>query len=959
MDAPPASRFAILPDWASAHSPPARSPHKRHTSTTRLEDPLLSHLSPITALEALAAGITSEQPAQDAFYSSITAAGPSNRALAFRAAAASRELERWHDELQQWQWPHNGFEAPVQRSLAHDPEHEPVKASGEEATLRNMRDTSDSAQEYWGSLPVSTALDYEKRIEQIRDAMDALELNEMKMHVRDVHAASKPSSTVRGNDSQASPYNHLDDFTAIITTIIMRALPIVFHVETLLDVWEVRLAVLRAVPGFTTAMSRTKYEIDAAWRALDTPYDGLDGEPGYPVDMLRFKARLRSQIGDLGQRLDFMLDTLEGRQDTIPDAWIDEMEQLEAEFGDWVVGAEKLAVYWELRDEEALRRSPNAVLDFAHARPITETASLGEHRTSAGADMAAGLSASIRSRSPGTGQASRTEAAVGDWALDGSTSTPDLVTDCGDTSFPTSARHLSSNAYRPAPLNLQHRRNHSNALSDLSSDSSYPGSATSAYFSNMSSPEIHDASKTEYFGVGSPVEVTTPNLPRRESRTSEDTVTRQSSQRTERGEASLSAMTSPARSRASTIVQEPTISEDSDSTGLGVKKDRRSLPNVPFGNAMSDEEVQVFGALEDREPTPPVPGKSRHRFENFTDLSPGNTPVKVIRRKTAAAASVPTTPQAKADRTPTISPTKSIDDELEARINSILTDIPAEIHLSRNTDLASDRMVQSPASRAAKITKNSATPRLIRSQTTVPSPPTMTLTATNQKSGQPQNGESEIKLYHLHQPGKQAPIKLFVRLVGEGGERVMVRIGGGWADLSEYLKEYAIHHGRRTVSGGRFDIQGLPRSLSSSPATNLGSLAGTQTPRSRPDSGNSERFSSGTTTRAGRFSTSVSDLRSGLGDVPSPPDDVRPTSRDSNASSRRSWVGDDSPSLGLAGPKSRKITVSPNKQAWVNTMMDKARNESNEKKKPSRNAFGDLGIMGSTKRLFMRKEREI
>ncbi len=949
MDVPSASRFTILHDRASAHiPPPARSPHKRHTSSTSLEDPLLSHLSSITALEALEAGNTSDQPAQDEFYSSITAAGPSKRALAFRAAAASRELERWHDELQQWQWPHNGFEAPVQRSLAHDPEQEPVNASDEEATAGNMRDTPDSAQEYWGSLPASTALDYEQRIEQIRDAMDALELDEMKMHVRDVHSASRPSSTVRGNDLQTSSYNHLDDFTAILTTIIMRALPIVFHVETLLDMWEVRLAVLRAVPGFITTMSRTKYEMIAAWRALDTPYDGPDGGFGYPADMPRVKARLGSQIGDLGQRLDFMLDTLEGRQDTIPDAWIDEMEQLEAEFGDWVVGAEKLAVYWELRDEEALRRSPDAVLEFAHARPITETASLGKNQPSADADMAAGLSAGIR-----------TEAATGDLALDGSASTPDLMSDCGDTSFPTSARQPSSNAYRPAPLNLQHRRNHSNALSDLSSDSSYPGSATSDYFSNMSSPEIHDASKTEYFGVGSPVEVTTPNLPRRESRTSEDTVTRQSSQRTERGEASLSAITSPARSRASTIVQEPTISEDSDSTGLSLRKDRRSLPNVPFGNATPDKEVQVLGTLENREPTPPVPEKSRHRFENFTDLSPGNTPVKVIRRTTAAAASIPITPQAKADRMPTISPTKSVEDELEARINLILTDIPAEIHLSRNTDLASDGMVQSPASRAAKITKNSATPRLVRSQTTVPSPSTMTLTTTNQKSGRPQNVESEIKLYHLHQPGKQAPIKLFVRLVGEGGERVMVRIGGGWADLAEYLKEYAIHHGRRTVSDGRFDIQGLPRSLSSSPAINLGSLASTQTPRSRPGSGNSEASSSGTTSKARRFSTGVSDLRSGLGDVPSPPDDVRPDSRDSNASSRRSWVGDESPSLGLAGPKSRKTTVSPNKQAWVNTMMEKARNGSNEKKKPSRNAFGDLGIMGGTKRLFMRKERDI
>lgn len=73
------------------------------------------------------------------------------------------------------------------------------------------------------------------------------------------------------------------------------------------------------------------------------------------------------------------------------------------------------------------------------------------------------------------------------------------------------------------------------------------------------------------------------------------------------------------------------------------------------------------------------------------------------------------------------------------------------------------------------------------------------------------NASAGIELYHLHRDNGQAPIKLYIRLVGERGERVMVRVGGGWADLAEYLKEYATHHGskRRTVSGGGIEIQDL------------------------------------------------------------------------------------------------------------------------------------------------------
>ncbi|KAL8648227.1 MAG: hypothetical protein Q9210_005116 [Variospora velana] len=993
MNIPSASRFVTREDPPPIPSPsPLRSPHKRLASNPRSLSPLLSHLTSSAALETQEASTVTDQTSHYDFHQLAAAAAPSERALAIRAATAGRQLQQWHQELQQWQWSgsHNGFEAHHRRHPAHGPNQDLSNALPDSAQNGNS-----TAQEYWGSLRADTVMGFEIRIDEIRDAIDALDLNELKMYVRDVHFGSisrLPSSisSAEHNDL-TSGYNHMDDFTAAVTTIIIQALPVISRVEALLGVWEVRLTVLRAVPGLFTAMDRAQEEMAAAWETLDRPvqeagaasrHDNVDGvksrtrgrERGSVAwpHILAIKARLETQITELGQRLDFLLDTLEGRQDTIPDAWIDDMERLEAEFGDWVVEAEKMAVDWELRSgDHQLGSHLRPTEDPPTAQSSNETEIDDEEHTAVRAKASADELAAVSDifpifRSNPTNSPSRVSP-LGNEALDGSSSVPDLMVDT-TASWPESVGYKQRynflpNGHRPSPLNLRHRRDHSNALSDFSSDSSYLGSATSEYFSNLSSPEIHDASKTEYFGVGSPVEVITPGLPRSESQASGETVTRQSSQRTERAARPLSAIASPSRSRASTVGQEPTISEDPDSAMSTTKRDRRSLTNFIFGNGIPDGDIHGPVVPANPEPPPPIPNKSRHRFANFTDLSPGNTPVKVIRRKTADAGTMPSTPQSKKSRTPTASPAKSTEEELEARISSILTDIPANIQLARNSASQNSsnarRMSQSPASGAAKLIKKSAAPRLMRSQTTAPSTPTMTLMPADQKSSaRAQNGDPEIKVYHLHQPGKDAPIKLFVRLVGEGGERVMVRIGGGWADLAEYLTEYAIHHGRRTVSDRRFDIQGIPNSQWSSPVTPLGSVSNSQTPKSRPESPIAECSTPGAAIRSRRFSIGTLGSFSTPIDARSSPDDARPTSRESTASSRRSWLGDDSPSLGLAGPKSRKATVSPNKQAWVDTMMEKARTGSSEKQKGTRGAFGDLGIMGGTKRLFLKTEKK-
>ncbi|KAL8957765.1 MAG: hypothetical protein Q9183_005973, partial [Haloplaca sp. 2 TL-2023] len=505
--------------------------------------------------------------------------------------------------------------------------------------------------------------------------MLALELDDLKMHIRDAHFSStgSRSSSITSSDyseATSASYRQLDDFTAILTTTVMQALPVVFRLEALLSTWQARLTTLRAVPGFTNALDRTQQEMAAACKLTNGSEETGSEDLSRPL-MLGLKARLESQIRDLGQRLDYMLDFLEGRPDSLPEVWIDDLERLEAAFCDWAVEAERTMTNQDFRSHNGPTRyiqSSDGII---------------------------------------------------------SVSGPDTTLDQSDRFFSESDEQRLG--HRPTPLKLTHSRNHSNALSDFSD--THPGSATSDYFSDMSSPEIQDASRTEFFEVGSPVEVTTPGLPRSDSRNSHDTVTRQSSQRTERGNQST-------RSRSSTIL-EPTIAED----GIAMAENRPA--QLPAGTA-----------LHNSSSTPPIPIKSRHRFE------PSVTP----------------------------SPTKGSVDQLEARINSILTDIPADIQLAR------DFSSKTPPPSDKLDYRKPPTPRMVRAQTTNPSP-AMRLIRAEQK-GPP--GDSDVKIYHLQRTGQGPPIKLHVRLVGESGERVMVRIGGGWADLAEYLKEYATHHRRRT-----------------------------------------------------------------------------------------------------------------------------------------------------------------
>ncbi|MCJ1434060.1 hypothetical protein MMC27_003426 [Xylographa pallens] len=1097
----PASRFAAHSNSANSRSP-SRSPTRRQEFTAHEIDPLLSNLSPTSTLEALrTTDVIALAPGswQKVLSESIADASTSERAFAIRAALAGKKLKEWYQEVKEWRWSQNSFEEPPlsekfgkSRDFSHGGHLDQVLAQ-EKVGMDTSRPNEEV---YWGSLPAKVVQQYGERIEMIRDDMETLDVEELKEHVRGAHHTSRSRSSslyeLGPPDSPLAKYNHLDDFTVLITATIIQALPYISKLNNLLDVWFVRLVVLRQVPGFLRQLDDARVAVDSAWNAIGiSKVSTMESNPNLTrKDYTTMRSVLQERVTELGRRLDGMLDVLEGGMDRLPDHWIDSMESVQEDYETWAVDAERLVEEndWRLQQEAAsylssLQPEAKSTINSRvihngedpHKSLDSEgqmTVSGGEHQSqSNGIALPRSMLQSIdgKSLTAQTGD-------VGHRTLDGHVSpVDDHSSDLSfrNTGIPPSDRSAKIStskdpilgellevivypytkrtdgaqtpssgkrtpSHRPPPLEIQPQTAATD--STVSSDISEPGSGTSEYFSNMSSPEILDASRVEYFKT--PTEDKFHFWSPKEAAPSSDALSRHSSQRTERSTATTKdsaalpdGVVSKTRSRASSFVPEATILESSadESTekvrhrpDLALKRasvtsievlSRSELRNITVRRHSSSSSVvsrlKDIGGIQEkadsqsahkdlsaslsRAGTPSTEqdlspsmraAKWRHSFFNnmsdftFTSSPPSRsgTPLQpmieieavspsdrpnLTDRKSSSSSSdlkgVQSPPKKYSNSTKIpLSPSESIEDQLTARITSILTNIPARIRLTSGPEPDQSESQQSVLPTETRMVNTLSPPPYI--ERTHSSTPSITLGPAFPKTkSRSHNGDSDIKLYHLHQPGKDAPIKLYVRLVGESGERVMVRVGGGWADLAEYLKEYASHHRGRSISDSKFEIKGLPSGHpSSSAATLVGRSSGRSTPTSRPGSPTA-RPSSALNIRKLRVSSNSG--------TPSTPDlpprsyDMTPGSVDSQASSARSssrrpsWAEDDAP-LGLSGPKSKNTIISPGKKAWVDGMLDQARKASGEKKRAGIGDFGDLGKIGGTRRVFFRGKTE-
>ena len=981
-------------------TPLSRTPSRRQQPKDEEINAFLPNLSPSSTLGALLATDavpTEKSQRRSLIKDGIASASTSERAWGIKAALTGKKLREWHLEILGWSWP--GYD---------------MEGLEEEQYRRN------------GLL----AQQYEERLGIIRDDMETLEVDGLKNYVRSTHLGSHSRKLSAPIDS--IEYRRISDFETIITATIIQALPVLSQLTSLIDLWTMRLIIIRQVPAFLRTLADGQESMISAWMAVADPnhltakWKELFSQQSF----LDIQAVLKDQIAQLGRGLDNMLDLLEGSQDTLPEQWIDAMDCLENEYSLWVVKAEELVLHSEMthrsRSDQKMYRQENGTTAQTEATETGTSWSDAALKTQSGdfartMDTNSGEMHAHSNPEPAAyklGSDSELLVNVEPGPCNFPKPSSNLAADPdgqvskslhGTRNDPKSAQcqtslKLSESTRRPAPLVLSYRVPSAGGTisSNLSTGTSDPGSATSDYFSDKSSPEIRSASVIEY--VSSPTLVNSPRSSGEAVATIDHTSQRASLQ-TQRSiespytEGFLASQSR--RGRASSHDTKATVSADSETiegqfealafaTNNGrtrsasmqsievVRKNeirkimvRRSgsytaasseIQNVkaetdpsiiklsqkgtesPRKSSMSmDRHLQDLLPREEPsnyfhgdldalkvQPTPsekpPIPPRSPHRFQQTSSLDAGYTPVKVRRKITDAGISDNVCASEVKAQTPAKVQSMNPDDRIEAKISDILTNLPTHIRLTSGLEPHTPEATQSGGV-SKDLARRPLAMQLIRAQTSV-THPTMTLAPAQIKSSPSRfpNSEPVIKLYHLHQPGKDVPIKLFVRLVGETGERVMVRIGGGWADLAEYLKEYASHHGRRSVSDTRFDIYGI----SSSPTSPAMSS-------SRPTSPTSPRS---------RLAKVFKRQQTTPGKFESPHTPV--SERSVRSLSRMSWTEEESPSLGLAGPKTKNVEISPGRQAWVEQAIEQARAENGG------TTIGNMGKVGGTKRVFLK-----
>jgi hypothetical protein len=324
MDLSNVPRFVPLKHTRTPSRSPTRSPTRQ-----RITDDLLTDLSPSTTLEAFT------NPSGK-LKASIEAATTSERAFGLRATLASKKIQEWVDELSAWSWPKaggsEGFELPTAKRRK----------------LNSSLDDEYAQDEYMGSLPMSSVLAYETRIEDIQEDMEDLNVEEIKSTVLNNHfiPKSRPSSSSSNASSMTSNYTKMDDFTAMVTATVLQSLPNLGRLMRLMDVWSIRLNVLRKVPPLLELLDDAEIALKSGWTAIElgsTHDNNRDADDAF-LERKTFEIMrdlLQDKVTTLGQDLDYMLDTLEGRDDTLPEHWLDRMEKLETEYGEWVVSGDR------------------------------------------------------------------------------------------------------------------------------------------------------------------------------------------------------------------------------------------------------------------------------------------------------------------------------------------------------------------------------------------------------------------------------------------------------------------------------------------------------------------------------------------------------------------------------------------------------------------------------------------
>ncbi|KAI0814370.1 hypothetical protein GGR55DRAFT_700661 [Xylaria sp. FL0064] len=873
----------------------------------RLSDDLLSQLAPGTAVEAL-------QNPSGPLKACLDRASISEQAFALKTAIASKTIYGWLDELSGWPWPSTdtsaGFEMPSpKRRKLFEPE---IPSDADKAT--SQQDIT-----YLGSLRVDDVVHYEERIEQIHQDMEGLDLEEIKNqvlhnHILPLSRPGTPFSDAGRSIASAFSFAKMEDLTAVVTAITVQTLPALSRLFRLLRTWNLRLIVCRRVPSFLIMITDAEVALLSGWNSIEPsfrraedPISTSNGISSSTTNLTQkdfdvIKTVLQQKVARPGRELDFMLDTLEGTVDTLPGEWLDRMESLERDYAEWVTTAERKVIE---------RNRSN--LGANQSKPDSITNSGGRVLAKSNDPETAVIPSSISHVQPTSEQPSSTY----DGSEDVEDACPDphqnlILSDMTRNSVRQSTNLLSKHEvvlkpafeedFEPSILESVNEEDEEPELppmySQVRKNSDHSVTSTVLHGSSTYSPGSYDGVFRE-----ASIEPELPHLPYPDQPFSSD---------------AISPPSSP------------------------------PLRYKPRSTSVTFKDIPEIAPLPERDVSPPrTPLRAPEIFDPDTSYEWESQLGSPSRMSTIS--------------------TTSDDDHLQKQLRELLETIPAKIELKkRSINLNPPDLVlpSRPKPRHSDPTRRPTSALSSRADSRVTTPSysrsgTPSFMLAPVRDARPRSMSSQgIRLYHLSRSG-EVPIKLFIRCVGEQNERVMVRVGGGWSDLGEYLRDYAIHHGSRSKGEGKVQVTDAPpvanKRIGSSPSSRPGSaLDSPMTP------------------------LTVRKTRKNLGEEGVPKENANTPASEASVRSRASshvdWDEEDS-SLGLAGPKAvKRRDISDESRAWIESVKQKVRLASGERiahsassehlrslqpsqmrgqqKKIPDDRFGEMGKVGSTKRLF-------
>lgn len=970
-----------------------------------------------------------------------------------RVAVASNNIQDWLEELSAWPWPTHDTSAGFERPPAK--RRKLFARSASDNGLDDEEGGETQQIDFVGSLLGSEVARYERRIREIEQDMEDLNVEEIKNHILHNHIMplSRPgtptSGSLRASTMSASAYAHMDDFTALITATIVQALPNLSKLTRLLNTWSIRLVVLRKSSSFLAALMDAEIALKAGWKAMDRRPDkdrgdaeasSRDTTAGSFLSRSEFdimKPVVERKVAKAGQYLDFMLDAMEGREDTLPDDWIDRMDTVERQYAEWAAACERQIreAEWATIARQAQAtssvpsRDPSATVQEGGDDAATESASsLGQTQSSKGT-LNSLVDTHVTRLNDGHYPSRDSNTQPSSPSDDGKVTSPPVImvhpaaeeltgnggSGQSTTRTPQKGPEVQSSEETSKPRPDQLRDDFKDRVQQFDRlDDTGPLGNLDVSQPLSDGDVLETAPKGDFAGApislsGYPEQATDVDLSdavlkQHPRQAVEDTLSLEDDDNfpeSEFPEPDLPALSRGRRgsevSNASTVIhglQSGFAGFSSDPPDHGTP-DHHHFRDVVLPSTES-EAVDLLDDTDVPSSPPDFRSSTRSLSVSFNDIptvveapeededeTPPDTPLD-------ASFSVDDDLVGSVSRHDSQSKMSvaSADDQLQQQISEILDSIPAKIRLASEPSAINLNPpdFSMPTARA-RVKPDSLPPRSyssVSNRSSRAGTPSFTLAPAKNARQRHQRGNQEIKLYHLSRSNGEPPIKLFIRCVGDNGERVMVRVGGGWADLGEYLKEYASHHGRRGKEA-RVEVRDLPRIATASPpsrpASAMSVLSSPVTPlnvrKARRSIGSSAGDDLKPAARQPLPKTPLANTATADNNTPSSSGSSR-----SRSSSRLSWAEEDS-SLGMAGPKSKHIEMSEENKAWVESMKEKVRLASGDQraaaaaalglanKSPAATAvraatpdakllpeggkFGELGKVGSTKRLFRRQ----